>query len=36
MKRKKDLYKNTYKLENIFTAYNEVMKNTKNKKSRRI
>ena len=32
MKRKKDLYKNTYKLENIFTAYNEVMKNTKNKK----
>ncbi len=32
MKRKKDLYKNTYKLENIFTAYNEVMRNTKNKK----
>ena len=32
MKRKKNLYKNIYKLENIISAYNEVCKNTQNKR----
>ena len=32
MKRKKNLYKNTYKLENIESAFNEVCMNTHNKK----
>lgn len=32
MKRKNNLYENTYKLENIIEAFNEVCKNTKNKR----
>ncbi len=32
MKRKKDLYKNIYELNNIIKVFNEVCKNTKNKK----
>lgn len=32
MKRKNNLYKNLYKMENIIEAYNEVCKNTKNKR----
>lgn len=32
MKRISNLYENTYKLENILSAFNEVCKNTKNKK----
>ena len=32
MKRKSNLYKEIYKFENILQAYNEVCKNTKNKK----
>jgi hypothetical protein len=32
MKRKNNLYENTYKLENIIDAYNEVCRNTKNKR----
>ncbi len=32
MKRKNNLYKNTYKMENILSAYNEVCSNTKNKR----
>lgn len=32
MKRKNNLYENTYKLENIITAFDEVCKNTKNKR----
>lgn len=32
MKRKGYLYKNIYKFENIISAYNEVCKNTQNKK----
>ena len=32
MKRKNDLYKNICKIENIFSEYNEVCKNTKNKR----
>ena len=32
MKRKNNLYENTYKMENILEAYNEVCKNTKNKR----
>lgn len=32
MKRKKNLYENTYKMENILQAYNEVCRNTKNKR----
>ena len=31
MKRKNNLYKEIYKIENIINAYNEVCKNTKNK-----
>lgn len=31
MKRKKDLYKNIYNMNNILSAFNEVCKNTKNK-----
>ena len=31
MKRKKDLYPDVYKVENIMAAYNEVCRNTKNK-----
>lgn len=30
MKRKNNLYQNTYKMENILDAYNEVCRNTKN------
>ena len=32
MKRKNNLYENTYKMENILEAYNEVCRNTKNKR----
>lgn len=32
MKRKKNLYQNLYNMDNILSAYNEVCKNTKNKK----
>ena len=32
MKRKNNLYENTYKMENILDAYNEVCRNTKNKR----
>ena len=32
MKRKNNLYQNTYKMENILAAYNEVCRNTKNKR----
>lgn len=32
MKRKGDLYENIYKFENIVSAFNEVCRNTKNKK----
>ena len=32
MKRKDNLYENTYKMENILKAYNEVCRNTKNKR----
>lgn len=32
MKRKNNLYENIYKMENILNAYNEVCKNTKNKR----
>lgn len=32
MKRKNNLYENMYKLENILQAYNEVCRNTKNKR----
>lgn len=32
MKRKKDLYPDVYKVENIMAAYNEVCRNTKNKR----
>lgn len=32
MKRKNNLYQNTYKMENILEAYNEVCRNTKNKR----
>ena len=32
MKRKKDLYKNLLKMENILKAYNEVCSHTKNKR----
>ena len=32
MKRKGNLYQNLYKFENIQSAFNEVCKNTKNKK----
>ena len=32
MKRKNNLYQNTYKMENILDAYNEVCRNTKNKR----
>ena len=32
MKRKSNLYVNTYKMENILSAYNEVCSNTKNKR----
>lgn len=32
MKRKSNLYKNTYKMENILSAFNEVCSNTKNKR----
>ena len=32
MKRKKDLYKNIYVMENIMSAFDEVCKNTKNKR----
>ena len=32
MKRKNNLYDNMYKLENIETVFNEICKNTKNKK----
>ncbi len=32
MKRKNNLYENTYKLENIIEAFNEVCRNTKNKR----
>lgn len=32
MKRKSNLYENTYKLENIIEAFNEVCRNTKNKR----
>ena len=32
MKRKNNLYENTYKIENILEAYNEVCRNTKNKR----
>lgn len=31
MRRKGNLYKNIYKLENIQTIFNEVCRNTKNK-----
>lgn len=31
MKRKKDLYKDTYKIENIMTVFNEICRNTRNK-----
>ena len=32
MKRKRDLYSETYRVENIMAAYNEVCRNTKNKR----
>ena len=32
MKRKNNLYDNTYRLENIFSAYDEVCRNTRNKR----
>ena len=32
MKRKGNLYENVYKFENIVAAFNEVCKNTKNKR----
>lgn len=32
MKRKKNLYQNLYNMDNIWSAYNEVCKNTKNNK----
>ena len=32
MKRKNNLYENTYKMENILSAFNEVCRNTKNKR----
>ena len=32
MKRKGNLYENTYKIENIISAANEVCRNTKNKR----
>ena len=32
MKQKNNLYKNTYKMENILSAYNKVCSNTKNKR----
>ena len=32
MKRKNNLYENTYQMENILEAYNEVCRNTKNKR----
>ena len=31
LKRKSNLYQNTYKVENIINSFNEVCKNTKNK-----
>lgn len=36
MKRKNNLYQNTYKMENILQAYDEVCRNTKNKRKVRI